>query len=66
MVVVLEMKSLQVNVLKVGRICKDVTTPIHILALFVSNMVANTNRQSNVHMVACGIIYHQNWESAHH
>ena len=29
-------------------------------------MVADTNRQSNMHMVACGIIYHQNWESAHH
>ena len=29
-------------------------------------MVADTNRQSDMHMVACGIIYHQNWESAHH
>ena len=24
-------------------------------------MVADTNRQSNMHMVACGIIYHQSW-----
>ena len=29
--------------------------------------IPDTNiRQSNMHMVACGIIYHQNWESAHH
>ena len=24
-------------------------------------MVADTNRQANMHMVACGIIYHQSW-----
>jgi len=24
-------------------------------------MVADTNRQSNMHMVAYGIIYHQSW-----
>jgi len=28
--IVLEMKSLQVNVLEVGRICKDVTMPVNI------------------------------------
>ena len=32
----------------------------------VKALKADTNRQSNMHMVACGIIYHQNWESAHH
>jgi len=30
--IVLEMKSLQVNVLEVGRICKDVMMPIHIFS----------------------------------
>ena len=33
--IVLEVKSLQVIVLKVGHICKDVTTPVHILALYM-------------------------------
>ena len=42
-------------------LCKDVTTPIHILALYMQNIIADTNRQSNMHIIACGIICHQNW-----
>ena len=25
------------------------------------NIIADTNRQSNMHIIACGIIYHQSW-----
>ena len=41
--------------------CKDVTTPVHIFGFVHVKTIADTNRQSNMHMIAGGIRCHQNW-----
>ena len=29
--------------------------------IHIKNIIADTTRQSNMHIIACGIICHQNW-----
>jgi len=55
-------KKSWIGVVFVSCYCKDVTTPVHIFRLCTcKNIIADTSRQSNMHMIACGIICHQNW-----
>jgi len=56
--------KLNVHALKLNDECKDVTMPFIFSTLYMLKLnrsIADTSRQSYMHMIVCGIRRHQNW-----